>query len=159
MIGVSYRYIGGHTMREGNKFSIENDSGLWRKKVGAMLGVVASAALAISGCGAPISETAPTAATEGSTIIPELDSANECNLDWQIVDRVCVDGPDCKYGAASEISSVRKACYGTTLLYKHYNHNGQSGITAISNSPECTASSAPESSPAPAATATPTPVG
>ena len=57
MIGVSYRYTGGHTMREGNKFSIENDSGLWRKKVGAMLGVVASAALAISGCGVPISET------------------------------------------------------------------------------------------------------
>ena len=146
-------------MREGNKFSIENNSGLWRKKVGVALGVVASAALALSGCGAPISETAPTATTEGSTISPELDSANQCNLDWQIVDRVCVDGPDCKYGAASEISSVRKACDGTTLLYKHYNRNGQSGITAIPNSPECTASSAPESSPAPAATATPTPVG
>gem|GEM_PF-6093810 len=37
MIGVSYRYIGGYTMREGNKFSIENNSGLWRKKVGVCL--------------------------------------------------------------------------------------------------------------------------
>lgn len=146
-------------MREGNKFSFETNVESLRKKVGVVLGTVASAALALSGCGAPISETTPTAATEGSTISPELDSANQCNLDWQIVDRVCVDGPDCKYGAASEISSVRKACDGTTLLYKHYNHNGQSGITAIPNSPECTASPAPESSPTPVATAIPTPAG
>ena len=155
MIGVSYRYIGGHTMREGNRFSIENDSGLWRKKVGAMLGVVASAALAISGCGAPISETAPTATTEGSTISPELDSTNQSNLDWQIVDRNCFDEPDCKH----EISSVRKACDGTTLLYEYYNYYGQGGITAVPNSPECTASPAPESSPTPVVTATPTPAG
>ena len=142
-------------MREGNKFSIENDSGLWRKKVGAMLGVVASAALAISGCGAPISETAPTATTEGSTISPELDSTNQSNLDWQIVDRNCFDEPDCKH----EISSVRKACDGTTLLYEYYKYYGQGGITAVPNSPECTASQAPESSPTPVVTATPTPAG
>lgn len=146
-------------MREGNKFSIETNVELLQKKLGVALGVVASAALALSGCGAPISETAPTATTEGSTISPELASTNQCNLDWQIVDRVCVDGPDCKYGAASEISSVRKACDGTTLLYKHYNRNGQSGITAIPNSPECTASQAPESSPTPVVTVTPTPAG
>ena len=159
MISVSYRYIGGHTMREGNKFSIENNSGLWRKKVGVVLGTVASAALALSGCGAPISETTPTATTEGSTISPELDSANECNLDWQIVDRVCFNGSDCKHGAGSEASSVRKACDGTTLLYKYYSYNGQGGITAVPNSPECTASQAPESSPTPVATAIPTPAG
>ena len=102
-------------MREGNKFSIENDSGLWRKKVGAMLGVVASAALAISGCGAPISETAPTATTEGSTISPELDSTNQSKLDWQTVNRNCLDEPDCKRA----ISSVEKGCDGTTLLYTY----------------------------------------
>ena len=102
-------------MREGNKFSIENDSGLWRKKAGAMLGVVASAALAISGCGAPISETAPTATTEESTISPELDSTNQSNIDWQTVDRNCFDKPDCKRA----ISSVEKGCDGTTLLYKY----------------------------------------
>ena len=32
MIDVSYRYIGGHTMREGNKFSIENDMDYGGKK-------------------------------------------------------------------------------------------------------------------------------
>lgn len=142
-------------MREGNKFSIENDSGLWRKKVGAMLGVVASAALAISGCGAPISETTPTATTEGSTISPELDSTNQSNLDWQIIDRNCFDEPDCKH----KISSVRKACDGTTLLYEYYSYYGQGGITAVPNSPECTTSQAPESSPTPVATAIPTPAG
>ncbi len=142
-------------MREGNKFSIENDSGLWRKKVGAMLGVVASAALALSGCGAPISETAPTATTEGSTISPELDSTNQSKLDWQTVNRNCLDEPDCK----GEISSVEKGCDGTTLLYIYRTHKGPGGITAIPNSPECTASPAPESSPTPAATAIPTPAG
>lgn len=142
-------------MREGNKFSIENNSGLWRKKVGAMLGVVAGAALAISGCGAPISETAPTATTEGSTISPELDSTNQPNIDWQTVDQNCFDEPDCKRA----MSSVEKGCDGTTLLYKSYTYNGQGGITAVPNSPECTASQAPESSPTPVATATPTPAG
>ena len=120
-----------------------------------MLGVVASAALAISGCGAPISETAPTATTEESTISPELDSTNQSNIDWQTVDRNCFDKPDCKRA----ISSVEKGCDGTTLLYKYYNYYGQGGITAVPNSPECTASQAPESSPTPVATAIPTPVG
>lgn len=142
-------------MREGNKFSIENNSGLWRKKVGVVLGTVASAALALSGCGAPISETAPTATTEGSTISPELDSTNQSKLDWQTVNRNCLDEPDCK----GEISSVEKACDGTTLLYIYRTYKGPGGITAIPKSPECTASQAPESSPTPAATATPTPVG
>ena len=142
-------------MREGNKFSIENNSGLWRKKVGVVLGTVASAALALSGCGAPISETAPTATTEGSTISPELDSTNQSNLDWQTVNRNCLDEPDCK----GEISSVEKGCDGTTLLYIYRTHNGPGGITAIPNSPECTASPAPESSPTPAATAIPSPAG
>lgn len=141
-------------MREGNRFSIENNSGLWRKQVGAVLGVVASAALAISGCGAPISETAPTATTEGSTISPELDSTNQSNIDWQTVDQNCLDEPDCK----RTISSVEKGCDGTTLLYKYY-YYGQGGITAVPNSPECTASQAPESSPTPVATAIPTPAG
>ena len=146
-------------MREGNKFSIENNSELWRKKVGVVLGTVASAALALSSCGAPISETAPTATTEGSTISPELDSTNQSNLDWQIVDRNCFNGSDCKHGAGSEASSVRKACDGTTLLYIYRTHKGPGGITAIPNSPECTASTAPESSPTLVATATPTPAG
>ena len=142
-------------MREGNRFSIETNVESLHKKVGAMLGVVASAALALSGCGAPISETAPTATTEGSTISPELDSTNQSNLDWQIVDRNCFDEPDCK----GEISSVEKGCDGTTLLYIYRTHKGPGGITAIPNSPECTASPTPESSPTPAATATPTPIG
>jgi len=142
-------------MREGNRFSIETNVESLQKKVGAMLGVVASAALAISGCGAPISETAPTATTEGSTISPELDSTNQSNIDWQTVDQNCFDEPDCKRA----ISSVEKGCDGTTLLYKYYNYYGQGGITAVPNSPECTASQAPESSPTPVATAIPTPVG
>lgn len=153
MIGVSYRYIGGHTMREGNRFSIETNVESLQKKLGVALGVVASAALALSGCGAPISETAPTATTEGSTISPELDSTNQSNLDWQIVNRNCLDEPDCK----GEISSVEKACDGTTLLYIYRTYKGPGGITAIPSSPECTASPAPESSPTPAATAIPTP--
>ncbi len=142
-------------MREGNRFSIETNVESLQKKLGVALGVVASAALALSGCGAPISETAPTATTEGSTISPELDSTNQSNLDWQIVDRNCFDEPDCKH----KISSVRKACDGTTLLYEYYNYYGQGGITAVPNSPECTASQAPESSPTPVVTATPTPAG
>ena len=153
MIGVSYRYIGGHTMREGNRFSIETNVESLQKKLGVALGVVASAALALSGCGAPISETAPTATTEESTISPELDSTNQSNLDWQIVNRNCLDEPDCK----GEISSVEKACDGTTLLYIYRTYKGPGGITAIPSSPECTASPAPESSPTPAATAIPTP--
>ena len=142
-------------MREGNRFSIETNVESLQKKLGVALGVVASAALALSGCGAPISETAPTATTEGSTISPELASTNQSNIDWQTVDQNCFDEPDCK----RTISSVEKGCDGTTLLYKYYNYYGQGGITAVPNSPECTASPAPESSPTPAATATPTPVG
>lgn len=142
-------------MREGNRFSIETNVESLQKKLGVALGVVASAALALSGCGAPISETVPTATTEGSTISPELASTNQSNIDWQTVDQNCFDEPDCK----RTISSVEKGCDGTTLLYKYYNYYGQGGITAVPNSPECTASQAPESSPTPAATATPTPVG
>ncbi len=142
-------------MREGNRFSIETNVESLQKKVGVVLGTVASAALALSGCGAPISETAPTATTEGSTISPELDSTNQSNIDWQTVDQNCLDEPDCKRA----ISSVEKGCDGTTLLYKYYNYYGQGGITAVPNSPECTASPTPESSPTPAATATPTPIG
>lgn len=142
-------------MREGNRFSIETNVESLQKKLGVALGVVASAALALSGCGAPISETAPTATTEGSTISPELASTNQSNIDWQTVDQNCFDEPDCKRA----ISSVEKGCDGTTLLYKYYNYYGQGGITAVPNSPECTASQAPESSPTPVATAIPTPVG
>ena len=73
-------------MREGNRFSIETNVESLQKKVGVVLGTVASAALALSGCGAPITETAPTATTEGSTISSELDSTNQSNIDWQTVD-------------------------------------------------------------------------
>lgn len=143
-------------MREGNRFSIETNIESLQKKVGVVLGTVASAALALSGCGAPISETTPpTTTTEGSTISPELDSTNQSKLDWQTVNRNCLDEPDCK----GEISSVEKGCDGTTLLYIYRTHKGPGGITAIPNSPECTASPAPESSPTPAATAIPTPAG
>lgn len=142
-------------MREGNRFSIETNVESLQKKVGVVLGTVASAALALSGCGAPITETAPTATTEGSTISSELDSTNQSNIDWQTVDQNCLDEPDCKRA----ISSVEKGCDGTTLLYKYYNYYGQGGITAVPNSPECTASQAPESSPTPVATAIPTPAG
>ena len=142
-------------MRESNRFSIETNVESLQKKLGVALGVVASAALALSGCGAPISETAPTATTEGSTISPELDSTNQSKLDWQTVDQNGLDEPDCKRA----ISSVEKGCDGTTLLYKYYNYYGQGGITAVPNSPECTASQAPESSPTPVATAIPTPAG
>ena len=155
MIDVSYRYIGGHTMREGNKFSIENNSGLWRKKVGAMLGVVAGAGLAISGCGAPISETAIATATAQEQTESTDDSIPD--LDWQVVDQGCTDEASCEPGEVIE-GSVEKACEGTTLLYR-YEGFRRAGLTAIPNSPECTASQAPESSPTPVVTATPTPAG
>ena len=38
-------------MREGNRFSIETNVESLQKKVGVVLGTVASAALALSGCG------------------------------------------------------------------------------------------------------------
>ena len=140
-------------MREGNKFSIENNSGLWRKQVGAMLGVVASAALAISGCGAPISETA-TATTQEQT---ESTDDSIPDLDWQVIDQGCTDEASCEPGEVIE-GSVEKACAGTTLLYR-YEGFRRAGLAAVPDSPECTASQAQESSPTPLATAIPTPAG
>ena len=144
-------------MREGNRFSIENDSGLWRKQVGAMLGVVASAALAISGCGAPISETATATATATTQEQTESTDDSIPDLDWQVIDQGCTDEASCEPGEVVE-GSVEKACAGTTLLYR-YEGFRRAGLAAVPNSPECTASQAPESSPTPVATATPTPAG
>jgi len=155
MIGISYRYTGGHTMREGNRFSIETNVESLQKKLGVALGVVASAALALSGCGAPISETATATATTQEQTESTDDSTPD--LDWQVVDQGCTDEASCEPGEVIE-GSVEKACEGTTLLYR-YEGFRRAGLTAIPNSPECTASTAPESSPTPAATATPTPVG
>ena len=140
-------------MREGNRFSIENNIESLRKKVGVMLGTVASAALALSGCGAPISETATATAQE------QTESTDDSipDLDWQLVDQGCTDEASCESGEVIE-GSVEKACDGTTLLYR-YEGFRQAGLTAIPNSPECTASQAAESSPTPVATATPTPAG
>lgn len=96
-------------MREGNRFSIENNIESLRKKVGVVLGTVASAALALSGCGAPISETATATAQEQT----ESTDDSITDLDWQLVDQGCTDEASCESGEVIE-GSVEKACDGTT---------------------------------------------
>ena len=140
-------------MGTGEGLSIGKVHELLRKKAGKALGVIAAAALVVSGCAAPTSETKP-AGTEQGQENTQTDSKGNPDLDWKLVDAGC--GRDCEEGEL--LGKISKACDGTTLLYSYRLYDKQGSITAIPNSPECgyippTA----ENSPAPTAEATSTP--
>ena len=134
-------------------FSIGKVHESLRKRAGEALGVMAAAALAVSGCAAPTSETKP-ADTEQGQEDTQTDSEGNPDLDWKLVDAGCEQG--CEEG--EPLGKISKACDGTTLIYGHRRPGRQGSITAIPNSPECgyTPPTA-ENSPAPTAEATPTP--
>ena len=143
----------GNIMGKGEGLSIGKVHELLRKKAGKALGVLAAAALVVSGCAAPTSETKP-AGTEQGQENTQTDSKGNPDLDWKLVDAGC--GRDCEEGEL--LGEISKACDGTTLLYSYRLYDKQGSITAIPNSPECgyippTA----ENSPAPTAETTPTP--
>ena len=140
-------------MGTGEGLSIGKVHELLRKRAGKALGVMAAAALVVSGCAAPTSETKP-ADTEQGQENTQTDSKGNPDLDWKLVDAGC--GRDCEEGEL--LGKISKACDGTTLLYSYRLYDKQGSITAIPNSPECgyTPPTA-ESSPAPTAEATPTP--
>ena len=140
-------------MGKGEGLSIGKVHELLRKKAGKALGVLAAAALVVSGCAAPTSETKP-AGTEQGQENTQTDSKGNPDLDWKLVDAGC--GRDCEEGEL--LGKISKACDGTTLLYSYRLYDKQGSITAIPNSPECgyTPPTA-ENSPAPTAETTPTP--
>ena len=140
-------------MGKGEGFSIGKVHESLRKRAGRVLGVIAAAALVVSGCAAPTSETKP-ADTEQGQENTQTDSKGNPDLDWKLVDAGC--GRDCEEGEL--LGKISKACDGTTLLYSYRLYDKQGSITAIPNSPECGyIPPASESSPAPTAEATPTP--
>ena len=140
-------------MGTGEGLSIGKVHELLRKRTGRVLGVIAAAALVVSGCAAPTSETKP-ADTEQGQENTQTDSKGNPDLDWKLVDAGC--GRDCEEGEL--LGKISKACDGTTLLYSYRLYDKQGSITAIPNSPECgyTPPTA-ENSPAPTAETTPTP--
>lgn len=140
-------------MGKGEGFSIGKVHESLRKRAGEALGVMAAAALAVSGCAAPTSETKP-ADTEQGQENTQTDSEGNPDLDWKLVDAGCEQG--CEKGEL--LGKISKACDDTTLIYGYYRPGRQGSITAIPNSPECGGTpSASENSPAPTAEATPTP--
>ena len=140
-------------MGKGEGLSIGKVHELLRKKAGKALGVLAAAALVVSGCAAPTSETKP-AGTEQGQENTQTDSKGNPDLDWKLVDAGCEQG--CEEG--EPLGKISKACDGTTLIYGHRRPGRQGSITAIPNSPECgyTPPTA-ENSPAPTAETTPNP--
>lgn len=145
-------------MGTGEGLSIGKVHELLRKKAGKALGVLAAAALVVSGCAAPTPCNAEQQEQENPTADTQTDSEGNPDLDWQVIDRGCRDNSDCEPGERPN-TTVAKACDGTTLLYRYSDdYFYQGGFTAVSNSPECgyippTA----ENSPTPTAEATPTP--
>ena len=129
-----------------------------RKGTGKALGATAAAALVVSGCAAPTPCNAEQQEQENPTANTQTDSEGNPDLDWQVIDRGCIDNSDCEPGERPN-ATVATACDGTTILYRYSDdYFYQGSITAIPNSPECgyippTA----ENSPAPTAEATPTP--
>jgi len=119
-------------MGKGEGLSIGKVYELLRKKAGKALGVMAAAALVVSGCAAPTSETKP-AGTEQGQENTQTDSKGNPDLDWKLVDAGC--GRDCEEGEL--LGEISKACDGTTLLYSYRLYDKQGSITAIPNSPEC----------------------
>ena len=140
-------------MGKGERFSIGKVHESLRKRAGRVLGVIAAAALVVSGCAAPTSETKP-ADTEQGQENTQTDSKGNPDLDWKLVDAGC--GRDCEEGEL--LGKISKACDGTTLIYGHRRPGRQGSITAIPNSPECGyIPPTTENSPAPTAETTPTP--
>ena len=82
-------------MGKGEGLSIGKVHELLRKKAGKALGVLAAAALVVSGCAAPTSETKP-ADTEQGQENTQTDSKGNPDLDWKLVDAGC--GRDCEEG-------------------------------------------------------------
>ena len=142
------------------ELSKSGSESLWRK-AGAVLGVVATTALFISGCSAPKEKTEVTNTAqeqESPTADPQTDSRGNPDLDWRIVDKDCAGGDDCEEGELGGYSYILKACDGTTLLYRYDNSGRKAGVlTAIPNSPECGYTPPTPTSPAPSIEATPTP--
>ena len=128
-----------------------------RKRAGEALGVIAGAALVVSGCAAPTSEIKPADTEQGQenpTANTQTDSEGNPDLDWKLVDAGCEQG--CEKGEL--LGKISKACDDTTLIYGYYRPGRQGSIAAIPNSPECGGTpSASENSPAPTAETTPTP--
>ena len=143
-----------------SELSKSGSESLWRK-ARAVLGVVATTALFISGCSAPKEKTEVPSAAQGQespTADTKTDSSGNPDLDWKIVDKGCTSDNDCEEGELSAYSHIAKACNGPTLLYRYYNANSRTGsITAIPNSPECGYTPPTPTSPAPSIEATPTP--
>ena len=140
-------------MGKGEGFSVGKVHESLRKRAGEALGVMAAAALAVSGCAAPTSETKPVDTEQGQEDT-QTDSEGNPDLDWKLVDAGCEQG--CEKGEL--LGKISKACDDTTLIYGYYRPGRQGSIAAIPNSPECgyippTA----ENSPTPTAEATPTP--
>lgn len=141
-------------MGTGERFSIGKVHELLRKRTGRVLGVIAAAALAVSGCAAPTSETKPADTKQGQENT-QTDSKGNPDLDWTLVDAGCGRG-DCEEGEL--LGKISKACDGTTQLYAYRRYDQQGSITAIPNSPECGyIPPAAENSPTPTAEAAPAP--
>ena len=143
-------------MGKGERLSIGNINESLRKRAGRVLGVIAAAALAVSGCAAPTPCNTEQQEQENPTADTQTDSEGNPDLDWKIVDVGCRQD-NCEAGESPGDSVIARACDGTTLLYRYYEPY-KGGLTAITNSPECgyippTA----ENNPAPTAEATPTP--
>lgn len=119
-------------MGTGEGFSIGKVHESLRKRAGEALGVMAAAALAVSGCAAPTSETKP-ADTEQGQENTQTDSEGNPDLDWKLVDAGCEQG--CEKGEL--LGKISKACDDTTLIYGYYRPGRQGSIAAIPNSPEC----------------------
>ena len=144
-------------MGKGEGLSIGKVHESLRKRAGEVLGVIAGAALVVSGCAAPTPCNAEQQEQENPTADTQTDSEGNPDLDWQVIDRGCRDNSDCEPGERPN-ATVAKACDGTTLLYRYSDYFNQGGLTAIPNSPECGGTpSASENSPAPTAETTPTP--
>ena len=146
-------------MGTGEGLSIGNINESLRKRAGEALGVIAGAALVVSGCAAPTSEIKPADTEQGQenpTANTQTDSEGNPDLDWQVIDQGCRDSSDCEPGERLN-ATVAKACDGTTLLYRHSDYFYQGGLTAVPNSPECGYIPPTENSPAATTEATPTP--
>ena len=142
-------------MGKGEGLSIGKVHELLRKRTGKALGVIAAAALVVSGCAVPTPCNAEQQEQENPTADTQTDSEGNPDLDWKIVDVGCRQD-NCETGESPGDSVIARACDGTTLLYRYYEPY-KGGLTAIPNSPECGYILPTENSPAATTEATPTP--
>lgn len=85
-------------MGKGEGFSVGKVHESLRKRAGEALGVMAAAALAVSGCAAPTPCNAEQQEQENPTADTQTDSEDNSDLDWQVIDRGCRDNSDCEPG-------------------------------------------------------------